>query len=128
MATATETSNDHATPHVPIMLRIVLLVIGVVTAAGFLYGNAHTEDFRLAHPRFEPPLWNLYLTFALLSLVGLFGLWYGRRWGFWMLVILAAPTMAIEIFAMGFQFATLRIPIVVAVIWFAAQPAWKSFR
>jgi hypothetical protein len=55
-------------------------------------------------------------------------LWNGRRWGFWLIAFLAAATLIIEVYAMGFTLATLRIPVAVTLIWITAQPAWNSFR
>lgn len=128
MATAPNTSAADSTVHVPVLLRLVLAVLALTSVAYFVYGNAHAEDFRRQYPAFEPPLWNLYLTFALVSLVGISAMWYARQWGFWLLVIVAVGTMSIELFAMGFQLATLRIPIMLGLVWFVAQPAWKNFR
>jgi hypothetical protein len=126
--TSSETSAGQVTPQVPALLRIVLSVFAVSCLIGFYYGNAHSENFRLAYKVFTPPLWNVYLTCSLASLVGIFALWYGRRWGFYLLAFLAVVTLIIEVYAMGFSVATLRIPIAITLIWITAQPAWKSFR
>ena len=116
--TAHETTNNSQPYPIPLLLRIILACLGAGSLAWFFYGNAHTEEFRLTYPRFEPWLWNLYLTALLASLVGVFAVWSRRHWGLWLLGIVAAIMVVIEIYAMGVTLRTAIIPAAIALVWF----------
>jgi hypothetical protein len=116
--TAQDTSvNAEPTP-IPLLLRVVLAFLGAGSLAWFFYGNSHTEEFRINYPRFEPWLWNLYLTALLASLVGVFAVWSRRHWGLWLLVGVAALMVLIEIYAVGVTLRTAIIPAAIALVWF----------
>jgi hypothetical protein len=119
MSTATQNASVNSTPApVPLLLRIVLAVLGAGSLFWFFYGNSHTEEFRLTYPKFEPWLWNLYLTALLASLVGVFAVWSRRHWGLWLLVVVAAIMIVIEIYAVGITLRTAIIPAAIALVWF----------
>ena len=119
MSTTAQDASAHSEPTpVPLLLRIVLAVLGAGSLAWFFYGNSHTEEFRLSYPRFEPWLWNLYLTALLASLVGVFAVWSRRHWGLWLLAAVAAIMVVIEIYAVGITLRTAIIPAAIAIVWF----------
>jgi hypothetical protein len=119
MSTATQNAETHSEPApAPFVLRLILALLGAGSLAWFFYGNSHTEEFRLSYPKFEPWLWNLYLTALLASLAGVFAVWSRRHWGLWLLVAVAAIMVAIEIYAVGITLRTAIIPAAIALVWF----------
>lgn len=129
MATVTdEGDSGGSTEPIPLLLRVVLASLGAAALALFFYGNAHSEEYYLEHRTLEPWLWNLYLTCPLISLVGVFALWSQRQWGLWVLSLAAAVMVAIEVYALAFSWRTFMMPAYLALVWFAAQPVWKTFK
>lgn len=128
MEASTPQPAEAKPPVAPLLVRIVLAVLAMNCLAWFFYANSNTDSYRLAYPRFQPWLWNMYLTTYLASLVGIFAVWSLRAWGFWLLVFLTVTMIAIEIFAMGFTTRILLAPAGLAALWFALQPHWKLLR
>ena len=92
MSTATQTESAPAAPMGTVALRLVLVGLSIACLTSFWNANSHTDDYRLHYPLFTPWLWNLYLTFALASVVALFAMWNWRKWGIWLLTSVAVAT------------------------------------
>ncbi len=128
MSTAIQVEANPAAPFGTVCLRLVLVSVGVACLTGFWYANSHTDDYRLHYPLFTPWLWNLYLTFELASVVALIAMWNWRKWGLWLLASMAIAMLFTEFYTMGFSLTSLRIPLVLAIVWFAAHRVWNRFQ
>ena len=128
MSTAVQTESAPTSALPAVFLRVLLLALSVACLVGFWQANAHTDDYRLQYPLFTPRLWNLYLTFSLVSVVAMVGIWNWRMWGVWLLVGMAVAIVFTEFFTMGFSIATLRVPVALAVVWFAVQRNASRFQ
>lgn len=126
MSSATTASDDiSASPaSASRPLRLLLAAVGVACLAGFVYGNSHTEAMHLAYPRFAPWLWNLYLTTLLAGVVGVAGLIWSRRWGFWTLAAAGFLSVLIGIYAMGITMVGAMTALTLAAVWRAVQAEW----
>jgi hypothetical protein len=102
--------------------------MAIACATAFYYGNRHSEEFRLEFPRFEPWLWNLYLTCAVAGLAGILGLWWCRRWGFWTLLVAGVLASAIGLYAMHFTLIGAAVALALVATWIGVQPDWRLFR
>ncbi|MGE0761210.1 MAG: hypothetical protein AB7F89_26485 [Pirellulaceae bacterium] len=128
MTPAETTTDAEPTPHEPLSLRfrVVLGVVAVACLASVLYGNAHTEEYRLLYPRFRPWLWNLYLTCFVAGIAGSIAAFLMRRWGYWTLMGAGTLAVLISIYAMGITLAGLIMALSLGAIWVAAQPDWSK--
>lgn len=108
-------------------LKLALVALSVACIVTFWNANSQTEDYRLRYPVLTPWLWNLYLTFILATVVGLIAIWNWHKWGVWLVATMAFATLFTEFYTMGFQLASLRIPIAGVILWYAVQPIWKRF-
>lgn len=105
--------------------RVLLVALAIGCLLSFWSLNHHTDDYRLRYPLFVPWLWNLYLTFYLAGVFASFTVWNWRKWGVWLLIAMGVAMLFTEIYAMGFTFHSLRIPVVLAGVWFGLQPVWR---
>lgn len=102
--------------------RALVVIVGAACVAAFWQANAATDEYRLRYPVFMPWFWNLYLSFYVGAVVAAIGLWNWRKWGLYLLAAMAIGMMFTEFYAMGFQFAVLRIPLVFLAVWLGSQP------
>jgi hypothetical protein len=122
---------SHSTAEI-IALRLVIIGVAAACVVEFWYANSHTDEYRLQSPLFTPRLWNLYLTYKLASVVALIGMWNWHKWGLVLLTALGVLSLFTEFYSAEsysavFLLNALRIPLMLAAIWFLAQRVWSRF-
>src|SRR5262245_60599012 len=90
------------TPRRPLGLSIVIILLTLANIFGFVSGLLHREETMAAYPAFTPLLWNAYLLCPLIGITARIGIWFWKKWGFWVTCFSAASILAIEFYTMGF--------------------------
>jgi hypothetical protein len=124
----TDVTSDPGTESAPLRLRFTLIALAVVYVWLFFLGNSRSEEFRLDFPRFEPWLWNLYLTCVPVALVGMGAMWWRRPWGYWTLLTATVLATLIGVYAMGFTLIGAGIVLAFAAVWIADREGWSLER
>jgi hypothetical protein len=96
----------------------------MLMVCGMVFAIVNLDEITAGYPRFTAKVRALYLTLPVFNLIGLLATFFGRRWGYWLLVWMAIPILAIEAYAFGLELHLLRVPVSVAILTFLAHRAW----
>lgn len=111
----------------PVGLVIILLLLLVGSAFAFfrisVNPSALTEDF----PRLTPNVLSGFQVIQFLNVVSILGIWYYRKWGVWLAVLLALLVIILDII---FQlwYHVFVVLVVTGILLFFIRKVWRQFR
>ena len=103
----------------------VVILLAAANVYGFVLGVTRRSDLVSQCPRLET-LWSLYLSCPVASLVAFGALWFRRKWGFWLAVVLAAIVFGIELYSCGPAPHIFRVPVATLLLIAAVRPVWSE--
>jgi hypothetical protein len=105
----------------------VLIVLASANLFGLYLGLTHRQEFFTRFPRFTPELWAVYLLCPPGALVGLAALWFWKKWGLWLVLVVGGIVLAVELYALPFGWHLARIVASMALVSYFAHRSWQRF-